>query len=143
MGFRSKIIRPFAKKIARDIQRWSTHAVQEQEQIFNRLIEVGKTTAFGKAHGFDQIRSYQDYVERVPIRDYEGIKPYIERIKAGEQNVLWRGKPAYFAKTSGTTPVSNTFRFPKTAFPIILVQHAMPCSIILPKPGMGPGWMAK
>ncbi len=103
MGFRSKIIRPFAKKIARDIQRWSTHAVQEQEQIFNRLIEVGKTTAFGKAHGFDQIRSYQDYVERVPIRDYEGIKPYIERIKAGEQDVLWRGKPAYFAKTSGTT----------------------------------------
>ena len=103
MGFRSRIIRPFAKKIARDIQRWSAHAVQEQEQIFNRLIEVGKTTAFGKAHGFDQIRSYQDYVERVPIRDYEGIKPYIERIKAGEQDVLWRGKPAYFAKTSGTT----------------------------------------
>jgi GH3 auxin-responsive promoter len=103
MGFRSRIIRPFAKKIARDIQRWSAHAVQEQEQIFNRLIEVGKTTAFGKAHGFDQIRSYQDYIERVPIRDYEGIKPYIERIKAGEQDVLWRGKPAYFAKTSGTT----------------------------------------
>ncbi|MDX2069499.1 MAG: GH3 auxin-responsive promoter family protein [Haliscomenobacter sp.] len=103
MGFRSRIIRPFANKIARDIQRWSAHAVQEQEQIFNRLIEVGKTTAFGKAHGFDQIRSYQDYIERVPIRDYEGIKPYIERIKAGENDVLWRGKPAYFAKTSGTT----------------------------------------
>jgi hypothetical protein len=103
MGFRSKIIRPFAKKIARDIQRWSAHAVQEQAKIFSRLIEVGKTTAFGKAHGFDQIRSYQDYVERVPIRDYEGIKPYIERIKAGENDVLWRGKPAYFAKTSGTT----------------------------------------
>lgn len=103
MGFRSRIIRPFANKIARDIQRWSAQAVQEQEQIFKRLIDVGKTTAFGKAHGFDQIRSYQDYVERVPIRDYEGIKPYIERIKAGEQDVLWRGKPAYFAKTSGTT----------------------------------------
>jgi GH3 auxin-responsive promoter len=103
MGFRSRIIRPFAKKIARDIQRWSAHAVQEQEHIFKRLIDVGKTTAFGKAHGFDQIRSYQDFIERVPIRDYEGIKPYIERIKAGEQDVLWRGKPAYFAKTSGTT----------------------------------------
>lgn len=103
MGFRSTIIKPFAKKIARDIQRWSAQAVQEQEQIFKRLIVTGKQTAFGKAHGFEQIRSYQDYVERVPIQDYEGIKPYIERIKAGENDVLWPGRPAYFAKTSGTT----------------------------------------
>ena len=124
MGFRSKIIRPFAKKIARDIQRWSTHAVQEQEQIFNRLIEVGKTTAFGKAHGFDQIRSYQDYVERVPIRDYEGIKPYIERIKAGEQNVLWRGKPAYFAKTSGTTSGVKYIPISKDSIP----NHFISCN---------------
>jgi len=103
MGFRSTIIKPFAKKIARDIQRWSAQAVHEQEQIFKQLIAKGKGTAFGKAHGFEQIRSYQDYVERVPIQDYEGIKPYIERIKAGENDVLWPGKPAYFAKTSGTT----------------------------------------
>lgn len=103
MGLRSTIVRPFAKKIARDIQRWSQNAVQEQEQIFQNLITVGKQTAFGKDHQFDQIRSYQDYVERVPIRDYEGLKVYIERIKAGETDVLWRGRPAYFAKTSGTT----------------------------------------
>lgn len=103
MGFRSTIIKPFAKKIARDIQRWSAQAVHEQEQIFKRLIATGKQTAFGKAHGFEQIHSYRDYVERVPIRDYEGLKPYIERIKAGENDVLWPGKPAYFAKTSGTT----------------------------------------
>lgn len=103
MGFRSTIIKPFAKKIARDIQRWSARAVQEQEQIFNYLITNGKQTDFGKTHGFDQIHSYQDYIERVPIRDYEGIKPYIERIKAGENDVMWPGKPAYFAKTSGTT----------------------------------------
>lgn len=103
MGFRSTIIKPFAKKIARDIQLWSAQAVQEQEKIFKRLIAKGKDTAFGKAHGFEQIRSYQDYVERVPIQDYEGIKPYIERIKAGENDVLWPGRPAYFAKTSGTT----------------------------------------
>ena len=113
MGFRSSIIKPFAHKIARDIKRWSARAVPEQEQIFKQLIATGKNTAFGKAHGFDQIRSYQDYVERVPIRDYEGIKPYIERIKAGESDVLWKGRPAYFAKTSGTTsgvkyiPISN------------------------------------
>lgn len=103
MGLRSTVIKPFAKKIARDIQRWSAQAVQEQEQIFKHLIEVGKGTAFGKEHGFEQIRSYQDYVKQVPIRDYEGIKPYIERIKTGEKDVLWRGRPAYFAKTSGTT----------------------------------------
>lgn len=103
MGFRSTIIKPFAKKIARDIQRWSAQAVHEQDHIFKQLIAKGKGTTFGKAHGFEQIRSYQDYVERVPIQDYEGIKPYIERIKAGENDVLWPGKPAYFAKTSGTT----------------------------------------
>jgi hypothetical protein len=103
MGFRSRIIKPFAKRIARSIRRWSAQAVQEQEQIFKHLIEVGKNTAFGEDHHFAQIHSYQDYIERVPIRDYEGIKPYIERIKAGERDVLWRGRPAYFAKTSGTT----------------------------------------
>lgn len=143
MGFRSRIIRPFANKIARDIQRWSAHAVQEQEKIFNRLIEVGKTTAFGKAHGFDQIHSYQDYNERVPIRDYEGIKPYIERIKAGEQMYCGEANRPILPKPRALPLVLNTSRFPKTAFPIILVQHATHCSIISLKPGMVPGWMAK
>ncbi len=103
MGFRASIIKPFAKSIARKIDRWAADAVQAQEQVFQKLIVTGRNTAFGKEHAFQNIRSYEDFKEQVPIRDYEGIKHYIERIKNGESDVLWRGRPRYFAKTSGTT----------------------------------------
>jgi hypothetical protein len=103
MGFRSFVIRPFAKAIARDIDRWAANAVLEQGRIFQRLIVVGRETAFGRDHHFNDIHTYEDFKDRVPVRDYEGIKDYIERIKHGESDVLWRGRPAYFAKTSGTT----------------------------------------
>lgn len=103
MGFRSFVIRPFAKAIARDIDRWAANAILEQGRIFQKLIVVGRETAFGRDHDFKNIHTYEDFRDRVPVRDYEGIKDYIERIKHGESDVLWRGRPAYFAKTSGTT----------------------------------------
>ena len=74
-----------------------------QDQIPRQLVQTGKQTAFGKDHQFDQIGQYQAFKERVPIRDYEGLSSYIDRIKKGESNVLWKGRPKYFAKTSGTT----------------------------------------
>ena len=103
MGFRSFLVKPFAKKIARDIDRWSAHAVAAQEKIRKELVEVGRRTAFGKDHNFDQVNSYDAFKVQVPIRDYEGLKPYVERIKNGEADILWKGVPKYFAKTSGTT----------------------------------------
>ena len=103
MGFKSFFVRPFAKKIARDIDRWSKDAVNAQEKVFQSLIQGGKNTVFGKEHGFDKITSYQAFRQQVPIRDYEALRPYIERIKQGEADILWKGKPKYFAKTSGTT----------------------------------------
>jgi hypothetical protein len=103
MGFRSFLVKPFAKKIARDIDRWSANAVAAQEKIRKELVEVGRRTAFGKDHKFDQVNSYDAFKEQVPIRDYEGLKPYVERIKKGEADILWKGVPKYFAKTSGTT----------------------------------------
>ncbi|MCR9287191.1 GH3 auxin-responsive promoter family protein [Saprospiraceae bacterium] len=103
MGFKSKIVKPFAKLISKDIRRWSQNAVQCQESVFNNLIKVGRKTAFGKDHHFDEIKTYKDFKDQVPIQDYEGLKPYVERIKKGEKDVLWRGRPMYFAKTSGTT----------------------------------------
>jgi hypothetical protein len=103
MGWKSFLIKPFAKKIARDIDRWSARAVEEQERIFQELIKVGRTTAFGKDHDFDGIYTYDDFKERVALRDYEGLRPYVDRIREGESNVLWKGRPRYFAKTSGTT----------------------------------------
>ncbi len=103
MGFRATLLRPYAKKIARDIASWSANAVLVQEKVFRQLLQGGLQTAFGKDHDFARIKTQEAFREQVPIRDYEGIKNYIERIKNGETNVLWRGRPKYFAKTSGTT----------------------------------------
>ena len=103
MGFKSFLIKPFAKSIAKSIDRWSADAIGAQRKVFEQLLIIGRQTAFGKDHNFNSIDRYEAFREHVPIRDYEGIKPYIERIKQGESDVLWRGRPKYFAKTSGTT----------------------------------------
>ncbi|MEK7253481.1 MAG: GH3 auxin-responsive promoter family protein, partial [Bacteroidota bacterium] len=103
MAYKSRLLKPLARRIAKNIERWSGEAVEAQERIFQELLKTGKRTAFGKDHRFDKITSYEAFQNSVPIRDYEALKPYIERIKHGEKDVLWRGRPKYFAKTSGTT----------------------------------------
>lgn len=103
MGFRATLLRPFALLVERRIRRMAAHAVADQERILRHLVARARRTAFGQAHHFDAIQNYADFARAVPIRDYEELKPYIERAKAGEPDVLWPGRPAYFAKTSGTT----------------------------------------
>ncbi|MFM7401656.1 MAG: GH3 auxin-responsive promoter family protein [Bacteroidota bacterium] len=103
MGFRSALIRPFANYIARSIDRWSANAVAHQEKTMYQLVKSAAGTAFGRDHAFSSVKSYEDFKRAVPVRDYEELKHYVERIKSGEKDVLWPGKPAYFAKTSGTT----------------------------------------
>lgn len=78
-------------------------AVEDQEKILKELLKAGKNTEFGKEHHLDQVQNHEQYRSAVPIRDYEQFKKYIERIKEGKHNVLWKGRPIYFAKTSGTT----------------------------------------
>jgi hypothetical protein len=103
MGLKAALSRPFAAFVVKGIDRWKKNAVQVQERILKDLIAVGARTAFGKDHSFVDIRSYEDFKKQVPVRDYEGLKPYIDRVVNGEADVLWRGQPKYFAKTSGTT----------------------------------------
>jgi len=103
MAFRSFIVRPFAKSIARSIARWSANAVDCQEKTRRQIVAKASNTAFGRDHDFAKIKTYEDFKHAIPIRDYEDLKPYIERVKSGEPDVLWPGLPAYFAKTSGTT----------------------------------------
>jgi hypothetical protein len=103
MGIRSFLVRPFAQSIARSIDRWSANAIACQEKIRQNIVRDAQDTAFGRDHKFHEIKTYEDFKQAIPIRDYEDIKAYIERIKHGESNVLWPGKPAYLAKTSGTT----------------------------------------
>lgn len=78
-------------------------AVEDQENWLKQLVKTGRNTEFGKEHGFEGIQTYEDFKKQVPIRDYEELKPYIHKIKEGKENVLWKGKPLYLAKTSGTT----------------------------------------
>ena len=103
MGFKSSLVKPFAKKIAKQIDFWAANAVEEQDKILRKLIDTGRNTAFGQDHGFEHIHTYEDFIQQVPIRDYESLRPYVDRIIAGEKDVLWTGRPTYFAKTSGTT----------------------------------------
>jgi hypothetical protein len=103
MGIRSVLAKPFASYIASQTRKWSLQPGLYQKKTFDYLIQSAKDTAFGKDHGFSEIRTYDDFKKRVPIRDYEDLKDYIARILNGEQDILWKGKPLYFAKTSGTT----------------------------------------
>jgi len=103
MGIRSILSKPFAAWVARDQKYWSTHPVACQKRIFNYLITQGSQTSFGNDHGLNEIKTHEDFQRQVPIVDYEGLSKYIHRIAAGEEDVLWKGKPIYLSKTSGTT----------------------------------------
>lgn len=117
MGWKSTLLKPYAHFIARQIDRLSQRGVEAQEAVFQKLIAKGRLTAFGRDHNFDHIRTYDDFKKNVPIRDYEGLKHYIERIKAGESDVLWVGRPRYFAKTSGTTSGMKYIPITKDSIP--------------------------
>jgi len=78
-------------------------ALEDQEAILKTLLKVGSNTQFGKDHQLANVSNHQQFTEAVPVRDYEQFKDYIELIKQGKENILWKGKPIYFAKTSGTT----------------------------------------
>ena len=78
-------------------------AVEDQKSIRQYLIKSAQNTVFGKDHGFNAIKTYEDFKKQIPVRDYEALRPYVEKVKEGKENILWKGKPLYFAKTSGTT----------------------------------------
>ena len=103
MKIKSLLAKPFAHYIYKGIKKGITTAVADQENILKELLKTGKATEFGKEHHLQDINVYEEFVQAVPIRDYEQFKPYIEKIKEGKHNVLWKGRPIYLAKTSGTT----------------------------------------
>ena len=93
----------FAKFILFKNSSWINHPIKNQQKIMLQLINKSKKTVFGKAHSFSEIQNYTDFKKHVPIRDYEGLRSYIEQIINGKEDVLWPGRPLYFCKTSGTT----------------------------------------
>ena len=103
MSLKALGARLLARWVHQKTRKWAENPVEAQRRTFDQLIAKGRGTGFGAEHGFSEIRGYSDFSSRVPVRDYETLKPYVERIFNGEDDVLWPGKPLYFAKTSGTT----------------------------------------
>src|ERR1700690_2825954 len=103
MGFRAVLAKPFAAYIHRQTNDWSARPDFHQNAILKQLIGKAKNTVYGKDHDFVSNKAYEDFVKRVPIGDYESLKPYIQKNLEGHPDILWSGKPIYFAKTSGTT----------------------------------------
>jgi hypothetical protein len=103
MSLKSFFGKLLAKRVVAKTKKWSENPIITQEKVFLHLIKVASNTAFGVDHNFSSIKTYEDFKSAVPVRDYEGLKHYVERIQNGEKDVLWKGLPLYFAKTSGTT----------------------------------------
>ena len=103
MSFLSLLSKPLATYTARQTRYWSRNAILMQQRIFEQLLHSGRKTTFGSDHWLSSVKSYEAFREQIPIRDYEGFKPYVDRIINGEEDILWPGKPLYLSKTSGTT----------------------------------------
>lgn len=103
--------------MARKVYKWARQPLESQDKVFKNLINTSRHTVFGKDHHFDQIENYEDFKKHVPVRDYEGLKDYIDMIRQGENDVLWKGRPIYFAKTSGTTSGAKFIPITKDSMP--------------------------
>ena len=107
----------YAARTYKKINNWSSNPIETQNRVFKSLISEAATTKFGVDHDFMDISSHEDFIKRVPVRDYEALKPYVDKVVAGDSNVLWKGKPLYFAKTSGTTSGAKYIPITKESMP--------------------------
>ena len=131
MSIKAFAARLFASHIRKKIDHWAGHPHQTQQKVFDELIKNARNTKFGKDHDFQDIKTYADFVEKVPVRDYEELKSYVDLMVAGEANVLWPGKPLYYAKTSGTTSGAKYIPLTKESMPthINAARNAILCYI--------------
>jgi hypothetical protein len=129
MKFKSFLAKPFASYIYRQVKKDMVNALADQQKIFQDLLKTGSKTNFGADHHLEGVKTYEEFKEAVPIRDYEQFKPYIEQIKQGKHNVLWKGQPIYFAKTSGTTSGVKYIPITKESVPnhINTARNALLC----------------
>ncbi len=99
----------FLKKYLKDVNNFKKNPVEAQDKIFYSLINKARNTEWGKKYNYELIESISDFKEQVPINKYEDLRPYVERLLAGENNLLWPEKIKYFAKSSGTTSSKSKF----------------------------------
>lgn len=131
MSLKSWASRLVAGQVVKRIKQDSLDADECQQRTFLSLINEGRKTTFGGDHHFGDINTHQEFVEAVPLREYEGFETYIERWKSGEHDVLWKGLPLYFCKTSGTTSGTKYIPLTKDSMPnhINSARNALLCYI--------------
>ena len=131
MSLKSLLALPFALKIKKGIDKWAANPITTQERVFQELINTAVSTEFGKDHNFDSINNHDDFVKQVPVRDYEQLRSYIDKVVEGKENILWPNKPLYFAKTSGTTSGAKYIPITKESMPthITNARNAIMCYI--------------
>ena len=131
MSIKSIAARIFAKHIRNQINKWASKPEDTQLKVFKNLLESAKNTEFGLDHDFKNIKTYEDFAQKVPVRDYEELKNYVNKMVAGEENILWPGKPLYYAKTSGTTSGAKYIPLTKESMPthINAARNAILCYI--------------
>ena len=129
MKIKSFLAKPFASYIYKGIRKGMTTAIADQEAILKSLVKTGRNTLFGKQVGLEKVNSYEEFRQAVAIMDYEQMRPFIDQIKEGKHNVLWKGKPIYFAKTSGTTSGTKYIPITKESIPnhINTARNALLC----------------
>ena len=131
MSIKSFLAVKISRIVRRKINRWADDPVKTQKKVLKYLLQNAKNTSFGKEHHFNAIKNYEDFKKNIPIRDYEGLKPYVEKIIDGQKNILWKGRPLYFAKTSGTTSGAKFIPITKASMPhhINAARNALLCYI--------------
>jgi len=117
MKIKSFLAKSYASIVHSRVRKEMATAVADQQAVLQYLLKYGSRTSFGKEHNMLDVKTYDEYKSAVPIRDYEAFSPYIDKIKSGEQNVLWKGRPIYFAKTSGTTSGAKYIPITKDSIP--------------------------
>ncbi|HHP7241507.1 MAG TPA: GH3 auxin-responsive promoter family protein [Cyclobacteriaceae bacterium] len=117
MSIKPLLSKPLAKIIAKNQYKFSNNADKYQSRTLKVLVNKSIKTIYGNDHNFKDINNYDDFKNAVPIKDYEGLKYYIDLLLEGQPNVLWPGKPAYFAKTSGTTSGTKYIPVTKDSIP--------------------------
>src|SRR6187399_1948356 len=129
MKIKSFLAKPFASYIYKGIRKGMATAVTDQENILNQLLKVRKGTEYGKSVGLDKVSNYEEFKRAIPIQDYEQMRPWINKIKDGKHNILWKGRPIYLAKTSGTTSGTKYIPITKDSIPnhIDTARNALLC----------------
>lgn len=117
MQVKKHLIKPYAKWIAKSIRKTADRAVECQHNVLQKQVATGKHTAYGEDHQLGKVHTHEDFKKAVPICDYEDLRHYVDRIVKGEKNVLWPGRPLYFAKTSGTTSGAKLIPLTRQSLP--------------------------